>query len=312
MKNKARFFILLILTSISINYVTGQETNFASNIYRYLSLDGKQLVIKYDLVFPDTTQLFDIILNLFYNEKIIQPQDNTLTGSWGNKVAPGKNKVILWDFPNEFKDIINKVTVDVAASKRIEPLANFEYKIQGKKPPFEVKFENKSNNADLYSWKFGDLTSKENNLSTLENPVHKYKSRGTYNVELKAGNSKTKSSHDIKKAVAVGKGNEQDLQKHKKLRTIWLGSTVASAGIGTYCLIKSNSLWNDYKTLGTKDLLKKSKTHGTIGYSAIVVAGACVSQVIIQSIKIRENKQTLSMNLIPLDKGCAVGLAWNF
>jgi hypothetical protein len=312
MKNKARFFIAFILATLSVNHTTGQETNFASNVRRYPISDEKQLVIKYDLVFPDTTQLFDIILNLYYNGKLIQPNENALTGSWGNKVAPGKDLVILWDFPNEFNEIINKVTVDVVASKRIETLADFTYKILSKKAPFDVKFENKSKNADIYSWKFGDLKSGGNNLSSQENPVHNYKSPGKYEVELSAGNSKTNESHNILKPVSIGNGNEEDLKKHKTLRTIWLGSFVASAGAGTYFLVESHNLFEEYKTTGDKKLDDKSDTYMVIGTAALVVSGVCISQVIIQSIKIQKLKQSVSLNLIPLDRGAVVGLAWNF
>jgi hypothetical protein len=312
MTNKYKYLVFSILMAVSINYVTGQETNFASNISRYLSFDGKLLVIKYDLVFPDTTQLFDIILNLYYNGKLIQPQDNALTGSWGNKVAPGKDLVITWDFPSEYKDYINKITVDVVASKRIETLADFEYKISGKKPPFNVKFENKSKNADIYSWRFGDVKSGENNLSTLENPVHNYKSRGTYEVELTAGNSKTNENRNILKPVSIGKGNEQDLQKHKTLKTIWLGSAIATAGFGGFCMLKYYKLEDKYRTSDDLEFRKEAKTYRTVGIATLVVSGACISQVIIQSKKIRAVEKPMSMNLIPVEKGCVLGLALNF
>ena len=129
MKNQIKCFIIFILAAVSINCLNGQETNFASNVKRSLSVDGKGLTIEYDLAFPDTTQLFDIILNLVHNGNIIQPRENNLHGAWGNGVKPGIEKVILWDFPNEFKDDINKVTVDIVAIKTRDPSADFEFKI---------------------------------------------------------------------------------------------------------------------------------------------------------------------------------------
>jgi len=311
MTKMSKFFVLFIFTTLPISYISGQESDYVKNVNRYLSLDGKQLVIKYDLPSPDTTQLFDIILKIYYNDKVIQPEEQTLTGSWGNRVTPGIEKVILWDFPNEFKGDINRVTIEVVARPMVTPVANFEYKILNNKPPYEVQFENMSKNADTYSWKFGDLKSSDN-LSSQANPLHKFKSNGTYNVELTAGNSKTSTSHDFMKPLTLGKGNEQDIQKHKKLRTIWLGSAIASAGVGTYFLFESNNLWNEWGKTADEALKEKSKTYGTIGTATLVVSGVCISQMIIQSIKIKKIKQSVSLNLIPLDKGGVVGLAWNF
>ncbi len=312
MKNKVKFFITFILTSLLFNYVTGQETNFASNISKYLSLDNKKLVTKYDLVFQDTSQLFDVVLKIFYDDKIIQPQENTLTGSWGTSLKPGTDYVILWEFPDELKGDINKMTVEVIAIKTIGPLANFEYEVLSNQPPYQVKFNNKSKNADYSYWKFGDVKSGINNLSDLRNPVHKYRAGGTYNVELKAGNMTSKTEDNIVKEVSFGMGNEQEIQNHKKLKTIWLGSTIATAGIGGFCILRYSSLEDKFRKSGDSKFRSESKTYRTIGIAALVASGACISQVFIQSKKIRTYEKGMSMNLLPFNKGCALELAVNF
>jgi PKD repeat protein len=313
MTNKNKLLTLIFLMAISLNQVAGQDTIFASNINKYLSLDGKQLVIKYDLPYSDTTQLFDIILRIYYNDKVIQPNDNSLKGSWG-EVKPGVEKVIFWDFPNEFTGAINKVTIGVVARKTIRPIADFDYKVLSKEPPFEVKFGNKSRNADNYSWNFGDLKSGTNNASLLENPVHKYKSMGSYKIGLTAGSTKSNALDNIVKTITVGKGSEQELQKHKKLRTIFLGSAIATAGIGAYAEIKSYNLYNEYKTAtgNAGELRKKYKTYGVIGPAVLAVSSACIVEVFLQTKKIRTIEQTLSLNYIPLDHGGVVGLAFRF
>lgn len=312
MKNNSKFLTLFILTAISANNLNGQDTNFATNVQKDLSVDGKGLRIEYNLAFPDTTQRFDVILKIDHNGKIIEPQKSDLHGDWGNRLKPGMEKLIGWDFPGDFKGNINELNVDVIAVKSRGPLADFDYKILTTKTPFEVKFENKSKNAESYSWKFGDLNSGASNLSTLESPVHKFKSGGKYNVRLLAGNNTTKTTDSIMKVVKLGLGNEQDVQKHKKLRNIWLGSAVATAGIGGYCLVKYNSVYNDWKEQGTDDLKQKYKTYGTVGIVALVGTGVCITEVIIQSKKIRAAEQGLSMNFIPLDRGGVVALAWTF
>jgi PKD repeat protein len=316
MKNISKYFIYFILSVIPISYVTGQETNFASNVKSSLSLDGKQLVIEYDLSFSDTTQLFDIILKIYDNANIIQPKDNDLHGSWGNRLKPGNEKLILWDFPNEIKGNINKVTVDILAIKTKGIFVNFDYNVLSKKPPYEVKFVNKSRNVDLYSWKFGDLKSGKNNFSTLESPVHSFKSPGNYTVELTAGNSTNKTSDTITKAITMGKGLNQDLKKHKTLKTICLGSAVATAAASGFCLVKSVSLNKNWRTeadpVKQDELKKQYKTFGVIGAAALVVTSVCVTEVFIQSKKIKASEQAVSMHYIPVDKGAVLGLAWSF
>lgn len=314
MNSKYKILLSLGLLAISIYYAQAQDTIFARNVNKYLSLDGKQLVIKYDLPYSDTTQLFDIILRIYYNDKVIEPSSNSLTGAWGEKVKPGIERVILWDFPNEFTGTINKVTIGIVARKMDRPEANFDFRILADKPRFQVKFENKSKNSDSYSWKFGDLKSGDYNFSYLDNPVHRFKTAGSYKVELFAESNETNMRDSIMKTVTVGVANTSEIQKYKTQRTIWLGAAVATAGAGGYCLIKSNSLFNEWKTAteNADELEKKYKTFGIIGPAALVVSGACVVQVLIQTKKIKTAEQTMSLNFIPLDKGAALGLAMKF
>lgn len=315
MTTMRKFFVLLVLMAFSINFMIGQEPDYIKNVDRYLTLDSTRLVIKYDLPSPDTTQLFDIILKIYYKDQVIQPQDSTLTGAWGNKVAPGIEKVIMWDFPNEFEGDINRVTIEVVARPTSGPIAEFGFNLPTK-PPFEVVFDNKSKNADFYSWKFGDSKSKEKNLSSLENPVHKFKSAGTYNVELTAGSSTTKATSIIEKTVELGQGDLQDLQKHKKMKTIWLGSAVASAGIGTIFVIRSVKLDNQFRTepdpVKGEELQKGSKTSMIIGSAALAVTATCIPLLIIETKKVRAIQQNMSVYITPLDRGGEMGMVWNF
>ena len=62
-----------------------------------------------------------------------------------------------------------------------KPISNFAYKIEGKYAPAKVKFENKSEKADSYTWDFGD-----GNTSMEESPEHIYSGSGNYTVKLMA------------------------------------------------------------------------------------------------------------------------------
>ena len=69
------------------------------------------------------------------------------------------------------------------------PEADFYIEINKAKVGSEVFFINSSDNADSYEWDFGDGT-----YSTAKNPVHIYKTTGTYNVTLSAFSNKGKES----------------------------------------------------------------------------------------------------------------------
>lgn len=312
MKKRFRYLVLLLLPVFSFHQAAAQETNYASNIKKSLSVDGKGLTIEYDLAFPDTTQRFDIVIKIDHNGKQIQPRETDLHGDWGNRLKPGTEKIIMWDFTNDFKGNINELKVDVLAVKTRGPSAGFDFKILTNKPPFDVQFINKSKNSELYAWNFGDLKSGINNFSNQESPVHQYKSGGIYNASLTVFNNKTKISDSIMKVVKVGSSNTQEVQKYKKQKNIWLGSAIATAGIGGICLLKHNSLYNDWKEKGTADLKQKYKTYGTVGVIALVGSAVCVTEVIVQSKKLNQAKMALVTGFIPLEKGGIVALSWTF
>lgn len=64
-----------------------------------------------------------------------------------------------------------------------DPVASFQYEIS-EENYLEVSFENFSQNAESYSWDFGD-----GNTSAEENPTHVYAEEGDYTVELTASNA---------------------------------------------------------------------------------------------------------------------------
>ncbi|MFW5773421.1 MAG: PKD domain-containing protein [Tangfeifania sp.] len=55
--------------------------------------------------------------------------------------------------------------------------------------PATIVFNNKSVNAEEFSWNFGDPDSGSNNMSNKENPTHTYQKAGRYKVELTASSS---------------------------------------------------------------------------------------------------------------------------
>jgi PKD repeat protein len=82
--------------------------------------------------------------------------------------------------------------------------ADFTIEGNNQKPKSKVNFINRSNNADTYSWNFGDPGSGRKNRSSKENETHKYKSEGIYRVELIVRNSFSGLSDTVVKEVTVG------------------------------------------------------------------------------------------------------------
>jgi len=72
------------------------------------------------------------------------------------------------------------------------PNADFYVEITKAKVGAEVFFRNSSSNADTYEWNFGDGI-----YSTEANPVHIYKTVGTYHVTLSAFSKKGKESRTM-------------------------------------------------------------------------------------------------------------------
>lgn len=67
--------------------------------------------------------------------------------------------------------------------KAPEPFASFQYEVS-EDNPLEVSFTNTSENAESYTWEFGD-----GETSTEENPTYEYSEAGSYDVVLTATNA---------------------------------------------------------------------------------------------------------------------------
>jgi PKD repeat protein len=83
----------------------------------------------------------------------------------------------------------------------LDPIASFNYEIDAT-DYLKVKFENFSQNADSYSWAFGD-----GQTSTEANPTHTYAQAGNYNVVLTARN-KNNVSHEFPQTIEIKDPNE--------------------------------------------------------------------------------------------------------
>lgn len=76
---------------------------------------------------------------------------------------------------------ISAVLVLILTGCASDPIANFAVSPANAYTGEDVYFENLSMDAESFEWNFGDGT-----ISSVYNPVHRYKSGGTFTVQLKA------------------------------------------------------------------------------------------------------------------------------
>ena len=77
-----------------------------------------------------------------------------------------------------------------------DPVADFSFTIQGQYAPTDVIFVNNSQNAENFTWSFGDGTS-----STDKNVTHNYATSGTYSVTVAAVNSEGATNSTTKQVI---------------------------------------------------------------------------------------------------------------
>jgi PKD repeat protein len=196
-------------------------------------------------------------------------------------------------------------------------IANFD-NLKEQSVPLEVRFNNMSINADNYNWNFGDPGSGEQkNKSRETSPVHLYKKAGTYNIELTArntlnGQSSVKNLEITLQELAKVATSAYD--KHKKMKTIWLIATGVTTATGMGLFLKSNSLYNDYKTATTDavEIREKYEKLDKIYPAVFGVAILSGAMTIIQTKK--QSNATAKLEFVPIiGKDCGeLTLKFNF
>ncbi len=193
------FFTLFILL-VTMSY--GQH-NYASDV-RLTYSDEQKLFVNYDIVVNDGTEYFYVFLDISYGDETITPSANNLYGDYGHAISPG-NKIIFWNYSDEFKEDITKVKVNVFAYAEKEPKAIFKSSPQNGNyyAPCEINFTNLSENGNKYEWNFGDVNSGIENNSFEENPSHTFKNGGRYTITLKTFNTDINLESTFNETIVV-------------------------------------------------------------------------------------------------------------
>ncbi|WP_430935074.1 PKD domain-containing protein [Saccharicrinis sp. 156] len=199
---KSRTVITAILLILSFLHAYGQN-NYASNVKTTVSGEQK-LFIHYDIVVNDDAKFFKVNLDFIYEGKKLETNPNNIYGDYGHAMTPG-NKIIYWNYSDDFKGDINKVKVTVFAFREQEPKAMFKKGSVGNDSyaPCEIVFVNHSENADRYEWDFGDPSSGIENKSFEEDPVHTFKKGGSHTIALTAINTKLDLRHTFYETIII-------------------------------------------------------------------------------------------------------------
>ena len=91
------------------------------------------------------------------------------------------NNKVVWLNSNGYDD---KADIYLGTLSYL-PVAAFSASPTTGNHPLNVQFTDKSTDAYYYSWNFGDKSS----ISTLQNPVHKYTTAGSYTVSFTVKNA---------------------------------------------------------------------------------------------------------------------------
>jgi PKD repeat protein len=307
-----RFFISFLSSIILTINVFGQEEIIATIIEKSYDPTNKQFLINYDISYFDKTQFFEITLEVNYDDKIIIPPKNEVL--LDKLVTAGVKKEIKWNVPENLIKFIDKMTFNVVPRKIDAPFADFDFKIINDRPSFELRFFNDSKFADSFIWNFGDPKSEQNNESTDENPVHIYKSTGNYDVKLVVGSDQYGLKDSILKIISVKRSDSSLVQKHKRMKFIWLGSAVIFAGMSGSSYIKAKNLYDEYSVAkeDAKKLRGKCESYSILAPSALVLSGVSITMAIIQMKKQKKGGQKVSYQFIPVDEGFAFNLTLKF
>jgi PKD repeat protein len=200
---KKLYLLSFLLPFTAINFCYSQETNYATNTKTTLS-DEKKLYINFDIISNDGSKYFYVVLELMYQGTPVKPNPNNLYGAQGHAITPG-NKVVYWDYENDFNQDINKLEVNVFAWREKEPQAKFRSTTESGNffAPCKINFSNLSENSDRYEWDFGDATSGVENNSFEENPSHTYKKGGRYTISLTAYNTNLNLQNSFYETIVV-------------------------------------------------------------------------------------------------------------
>lgn len=117
-----------------------------------------------------------------------------------------------------------------------------------------------------------------------------------------------------KMEVTQNKFIPSELKESKILKTLWLTSALIAAGTGTYCILRSNGLYDDYHTAeeNAGDIHKKIEKLDNVYPVAFGITAISTVGFIISSVNQTKLKKQLSLRPLYLPNGGGVALTLGF
>jgi hypothetical protein len=105
-----------------------------------------------------------------------------------------------------------------------------------------------------------------------------------------------------------------EIQRHKRLKTFWLVSTVITSAAGGYSLWQSNKLYNEYNSAGNNatDIHQKVEMYDILAPVAFGISGFCLVEFIIHASKQGKAKRKLNLYSSYSNGGSKMTLTYNF
>lgn len=284
MKNKLSILLVLGLLALSLA-VNGQDIkNFRA------VQEGNQVKISYDLSGAKKMYNISLYYTLDKGKTWLGPMLK-ISGDAGGSQSPGTNKLIIWDALSEQGPLDGMVQFKLETEIMPEPVAE---KVKEAKPPKEAPIR-ETTEADRRKAE----TARKEPEKRVEKPV---------------AEKTIAAVKPSEKAVSQPWLNDETFKKTRTSKIVFLGSAIATSGLGFFAFSQGNSLYSEYEA-GSSDaasLRKKIETFDMITPLAFGLAGICGAGFILKTVKAGNIRKQLSIHAYPDRTGSGVSLTYTF
>lgn len=214
-----------------------------------------------------------------------------ISGDAGSSQSPGTNKLIIWDALSEQGPLEGMVQFKIETEIMPEPVTET---VKEAKPKKEAAVSEKPE------------TERKKAETARKEPEKR--------VEKPVAETTVPSVKPSEKAVSQPWLNDETFKKTRTSKIVFLGSAIATSGLGFFAFSQGNSLYSEYEAGSTDaaNLRKKIETFDMITPLAFGLAGICGAGFILKTVKAGNIKKQLSIHPYPDKTGSGVSLTYTF